>query len=94
MEAYSPIAHGEALKNPKIAQMAGKYGVSMAQLCIRYDLQMGLVVLPKTSNPSRMEENAHIDFVISHEDMEVLKNLERIKDYGESSSFPVYGGKM
>lgn len=94
VEAYSPVAHGEALKNEKIAQMAGKYHVSVAQLCIRYDLQLGLVVLPKTANPDHMKSNAQMDFVISDEDMEALKNMERIKDYGESSGFPVYGGKM
>jgi len=94
VEAYSPVAHGEALKNQKIVQMAEKYGVSPAQLCIRYDLQLGLVVLPKTTAPSHMQENARMDFVISDADMEILKNLERIKDYGESSYFPVYGGKM
>ena len=41
MEAYSPIAHGEALKNPVIGAMAEKYGVSMAQLCIRYGSAAG-----------------------------------------------------
>ncbi len=94
VEAYSPVAHGEALKNPKIAAMAEKYGVSPAQLCIKYDLQLGLIVLPKTKDVKHMEENARMDFVISEEDMDVLKNLERIKDYGESSFFPVFGGKM
>lgn len=39
VEAYSPIAHGEALKNPIITELAAKYGVSAAQLCIRYILQ-------------------------------------------------------
>ena len=41
VEAYSPIAHGEALKNPAIAAMAQKYGVTAAQLCIRYVIQLG-----------------------------------------------------
>lgn len=94
VEAYSPVAHGEALKNPEIVKMAEKYGVSPAQLCIQYDLQLGLVVLPKTTTPSHMQENAQLDFEISDADMSILKNLERIKDYGESSFFPVYGGKM
>lgn len=94
VEAYSPVAHGEALKNPEILKMAEKYGVSPAQLCIQYDLQLGLVVLPKTATPSHMQENAQLDFVISDADMSILKNLERIKDYGESSFFPVFGGKM
>ena len=39
VEAYSPIAHGEALKNPAITQMASKYGVTPAQLCIRYVIE-------------------------------------------------------
>lgn len=92
--AYSPIAHGEALKNQEIVRIAKAYDVSPAQLCIKYDLQLGLVVLPKTETPSHMKENADLSFVISEEDMKTLKNLEQIKDYGESSFFPVYGGKM
>ena len=46
MEAYSPVAHGEALKIPAIAEMAKKYGVSVPQLCVRYDIQFGMIVLP------------------------------------------------
>ena len=94
MEAYSPVAHGEALKNPKIGEMAKKYNVSIPQLCIRYDLQLGMIVLPKTANPAHMKSNAEVDFVISDEDMEILKNMEQIKDYGEHSFFPVFGGKL
>lgn len=94
VEAYSPIAHGEALKNAKIKEMADKYNVSIAQLCIKYDLQLGMVVLPKTSNPNHMKSNADLDFTISDEDMETLKNIEHIKDYGEHSNFPVFGGKL
>jgi diketogulonate reductase-like aldo/keto reductase len=41
VEAYSPITHGEALKNPAIVEMAKKYGVSAAPLCIRYVVQLG-----------------------------------------------------
>ena len=93
MEAYSPVAHGEALKNTNIGDMAKKYGVSIPQLCIRYDLQLGVIVLPKTSNPEHMKSNADVDFIISDEDMDALKNIERIKDYGEYSRFPVFGGK-
>ena len=51
VEAYSPIAHGEAPKNPAIVKMAEMYGVSAAQLCIRYVLQLGAVALPKTADP-------------------------------------------
>ena len=94
VEAYSPIAHGEVLKNREVADMAKKYHVSTAQLCLKYDLQLGMIVLPKTTNPDHMRSNAQLDFVISDADMQHLKNLERIHDYGDSSFFPVYGGKM
>ena len=94
MEAYSPVAHGEALKNEKIAEMAKKYDVSVPQLCIRYDIQLGMIVLPKTADPEHMKSNAAVDFVISDEDMAFLKGIEKIRDYGEHGFFPVFGGKL
>lgn len=94
VEAYSPIAHGEMLKNEEIKEIAANYKVSVPQLCIRYTLQLGTVSLPKTGNPEHMRENAQVDFVIKDEDMQKLKNVEKIKDYGEFSMFPVYGGKL
>lgn len=92
-EAYSPIAHGEALKNQSIVEVAKKYGVSPAQLCIRYVLQLGMVALPKTGNPEHMKINADVDFLISDQDMELLKKIQPIEDYGEYSVFPVFSGK-
>lgn len=94
VEAYSPIAHGEILSQPEIKAIADKYGVSVPQLCIRYTLQLGTISLPKTENPEHMKSNAEVDFTISEEDMEILKNFKKIENYGESSGFPVYGGKM
>lgn len=94
VEAYSPVAHGEMLKNAAVQEIAARYGVSIPQLCIRYTLQLGLLPLPKTSNPEHMRVNAEVDFVISDTDMEMLKNMEQIKDYGEYSGFPVFGGKL
>lgn len=92
-EAYSPIAHGEALKNGVIVETAKKYGVTPARLCIRYTLQLGMVSLPKTGNPQHMKDNAAVDFIISDADMETLKHIEKIKDYGEYTFFPVFSGK-
>ena len=94
IEAYSPVAHGELMKNKHVTELATKYGVSVPQLSIRYCLELGLLPLPKTANPAHMKNNADVDFVISKEDMESLKNLEKIKDYGDASVFPVYGGKL
>lgn len=92
VEAYAPIAHGEALKNETIVSMAEKYGVTVAQLCIKYVLELGTVALPKTANPVHMEDNAKLDFTISHDDMEILKALD-FKEYGNFSFFPVFSGK-
>lgn len=93
VEAYSPIAHGEALKNPAITRMAEKYGVTPAQLCIRYVLQLGTVALPKTANPAHMRDNSAVDFQISPEDMQTLEVMEKIESYGEFDVFPVFSGK-
>ena len=94
VEAYSPIAHGEILNQPEIKAMAEKYGVTVPQLCIRYTLQLGAISLPKTANPEHMKTNAEVDFEISAQDMEELKNFKKIESYGASSGFPVYSGKM
>ena len=94
VEAYSPIAHGMVLANPLVAEVAARYGVTPAQLCVRYCLQLGLLPLPKTSNPDHIANNAQVDFQISEEDMGLLRAAEHIKDYGDSSFFPVYGGKL
>lgn len=91
IEAYSPIAHGEALKNPAIIEMAQKYQVSVAQLCIRYVIQLGTVALPKTANPAHMADNAAVDFEISAQDMQQLVQMQTIQSYGEFDIFPVFG---
>ena len=93
VEAYAPIAHGEALKNPAIAAMAQKYGVTAAQLCIRYVIQLGTVALPKTADPAHMKDNAAVDFVISDADMDALVHMDRIQSYGDFNVFPVFSGK-
>jgi hypothetical protein len=94
VEAYSPVAHGEMLSNRNLATMAEKCGVTIPRLCIRYCLQLGMLPLPKTANPEHMRSNAAVDFEISDADMETLKKAEPIKNYGDASLFPVYGGKM
>lgn len=92
VEAYSPIAHGEALKNPTIAKIAQNYGVSAAQLCIKYVLQHGLIALPKASTLEHIKQNAELNFDISASDMSALDGLD-FSDYGQYSYFPVFSGK-
>mgnify|MGYP003623642144 FL=1 len=93
MEAYSPIAHGAVLENTQVKAMAEKYDVSVPQLCIRYCLQLGTLPLPKTANPANMKTNAAVDFSISEADMDILKNMEPVQDYGEANVMPVFGKK-
>ncbi|WP_151770280.1 aldo/keto reductase [Streptomyces abyssomicinicus] len=92
VEAYSPIAHGAILKNAQVRAIAERYGVSVPQLCIRYTLQLGTVSLPKTANPEHMRSNAEVDFEISVDDMDLLRDLRGV-DYGEHIVFPVYRGE-
>ena len=89
-EAYSPIGHGVLLDHDKVNEIAKKYEVSVPQLAIRYTLQLGLLPLPKTSKPDHMKSNAQVDFSISEEDMETLKSVEEIKDYGDANKMPVF----
>lgn len=93
VEAYSPVAHGAALKDARIGALAIGYGVSIAQLCVRYCLQLGLLPLPKTATVAHLRDNAAVDFVISDADMAVLKGFDADTDYGEASVFPVFGKK-
>jgi diketogulonate reductase-like aldo/keto reductase len=92
VEAYSPIGHGAILKNHDLEEMAKRYDVSVPQLCLRYAIQLGTVPLPKTSNPDHMRSNAELDFSISDDDMEFLRNMQ-VRDYGEYEAFPVFSGK-
>ena len=93
IEAYSPIAHGKILHAAHITQAAQNYGVTPAQLCIRYTLERGFVSLPKTSNAEHMKSNAELDFNITQEDMSSLSALKDFFDYGDDSRFPVFSGK-
>ncbi|MGT2887206.1 aldo/keto reductase [Streptococcus didelphis] len=92
VEAYSPIAHGQALKNDILKKVASKYNVSSVQLSIQYILQLGMVALPKAENPEHMLSNMTLDFTISREDMALLKSVKFV-DYGEYANFPVFSGK-
>ena len=89
---YSPLPTAKPPRPPPFRKWR-KNTAPPAQLCIRYVLQLGAVALPKTANPTHMANNADVNFTISEEDMEALKNMEHIADYGEFNTFPVFSGK-
>ena len=73
VEAYSPLTHGYRLKDPKLVEIGKKYNKSTAQVLIKWGLQHGLIVIPKSSKKERIIENSSVfDFEISEEDMERL----------------------
>ena len=90
VEAYSPIAHGEAGRIEEVNKIAEKYNKSFAQICLKYQLQLGLVVLPKASSENHLKNNLDLDFEISNEDMELLNNVKPLEDYGQHDFFPVF----
>jgi len=76
LEAWSPLTKARRLADPRIGVIATKYGKSNAQLLIRWSLQHGLVVIPKSVHQERIIENAHVfDFEITPEDMTALDAL-------------------
>lgn len=78
VEAYSPLAHAQAMDEPVITELADKYQKTYAQIMLRWCVQKGLIVLPKSVTPSRIQENIAIfDFELSHEDMKYLSTLDR-----------------
>ena len=90
VEGYSPIAHGEAHRLEGIQAMAKRYGVSVAQLCIRFLIQLDIVPLPKATSEEHIRDNAEVDFEISANDMEALLAVPPLSDYGEQNFFPVF----
>ena len=92
VEAYSPIGHGAALKNKTIAKMADKYNVSIAQLCIKYTLQLDTISIPKASSKEHIEDNAKLNFEIKEEDMLELLKLNEF-NYGLDAFWPVFRKK-
>ena len=90
VEAYSPIAHGEAGRLEKVNEIAEKYGKTFAQICLKYLIQLGMVVLPKASSEKHLANNFDLDFVISDEDMRALNEVKPLDDYGAHDFFPVF----
>ena len=73
IEAYSPLTKGERLQDSRLRTIAQQYQKSPAQILIRWALQKGTVVLPKSQNRDRLRENARVfDFAISAQDMDQL----------------------
>jgi methylglyoxal/glyoxal reductase len=77
VEAWSPLMRGRILEHETILEIAGKYEKTTAQIILRWDLQHGVVTIPKSVHAERIKENADIfDFTLSEADMQALDALD------------------
>jgi 2,5-diketo-D-gluconate reductase A len=80
LEAWAPFGEGRGgtFENPVIAEIAEKYQKTPAQVMLRWHIQRGVVVIPKSTHIERMEENFNVfDFTLSDEDMKTIAELDK-----------------
>jgi 2,5-diketo-D-gluconate reductase A len=76
-EAYSPLGVAKLLDNPAVTSIAAEYGKTPAQVLIRWNLQLGNVVIPRSSSPERIAQNADVfEFELAAEHMDALSALD------------------
>lgn len=79
VESWGPLIQGKAFELPLLRDIAGKYGRTIAQICIRWSLQKGILPLPKSIHSERIASNAQVfDFVIASEDMDRMEELSAL----------------
>lgn len=83
LEAWSPLMQGQLLDQPVLKQIAAKYGKSVAQVIIRWDLQRGIITIPKSTKEHRIIENVDVfDFQLTEEDMTLINSLNQDQRVG------------
>ena len=83
LEAWSPLMQGKLLDNPTLQEIADKHGKSVAQVILRWDLQNGVVTIPKSTSEQRIKENADIfNFELTSEDMKQIDGLNEDRRVG------------
>ncbi len=81
--AWSPLMQGHIFKEPVFQRMADKYGKTIAQIALRWNMQKGVITIPKSSKKERIQANAEIfDFSIAEEDMRIIDALDKGKRFG------------
>lgn len=83
VEAWSPIARGRILEDSSINKIADRHGKSAAQVILRWHLQNGVIIIPKSVHEERLRENADIfDFELNNEEMKQINSLNKNERYG------------
>lgn len=96
-QPWSPLGNGNAnlLSNPDLKAIAEKYGKTVAQVILRWHLQEGFVVIPKSVTPSRIEENFNVfDFELTEDEMNVVRSLDTGKRLFFDPKDPAWEQKM
>ncbi len=100
-EAWAPLGQGnkELLKNEVLNKIAQRYNKTIAQVILRWHLQRGIIIIPKSSNPKRIKENIELfDFELSVEEMEEIRTLNTGRRYSHSPTGyminPIYNALM
>jgi len=100
-EAWAPLGQGnkELLKNEVLNKIAQRYNKTIAQVILRWHLQRGIIIIPKSSNPKRIKENIELfDFELSLEEMEEIRTLNTGRRYSHSPTGyminPLYNALM
>jgi 2,5-diketo-D-gluconate reductase A len=77
-EAWAPLAEGRVVRDAALAELAGRYGKSAAQVVLRWHIERGRIVFPKSVTPERVRENfAVFDFELDPADLEMIDELDR-----------------
>lgn len=83
MEAWSPLMNGEILQNQVIKKLSQKYQKTAAQIVLRWDIQTGVVTIPKSTNPARLVENQEVfDFDLTTEELAWISSLNEDRRIG------------
>ncbi|WP_349814755.1 aldo/keto reductase [Curtobacterium sp. MCJR17_043] len=75
--AWSPLGRGRLIEDPVLTGIAAAHGVSVAQVLVRWNVQQGVVVLPKSVTPARIRSNLDVDgFVLGDDELAAIAGLE------------------
>jgi len=92
-EAWSPLGQGQLLEDATLAQIAQEHGKSVAQIILRWHMQLGNVAIPKSSNPERIRQNIDVfDFELSADEMTIIANLNQDRRIGSHPDSPPKNG--
>ncbi len=76
-QAWSPLGRGIVLDNPMLNKMAKHHGKTPAQIILRWDLQRGISIIPKSKTPARVKENTELDFELSPDEMSMIDVMNK-----------------